>query len=481
MSELPAEFDLIVLGAGSAGLGLSLFMARIKLRVLLIDQTPEAVGGDCLNHGCVPSKALIHAARQVHQARQATRFGLQVSGAADMAQVMAYIQERQAIIRQHENPDYLRGLGVVVETGSPRFISRHAVELNGQTYQGRKIVVATGSRPQPLRVPGAGLARLYDNQHVWDLRELPRRLLVVGGGPNGVELAQAMQRLGAQVTLVHRAGRLLEKEDSSISAVLDGRLRAEGITLHLEAEVASFASATEAHVKPRHGNEFGVEFDIGYVVTGRTVSFEGLQLERAGVAVDEHGHIKLDEHLQTTNPDIFVAGDAANSLKFSHGAELHVRLLLFNFFSPIKKKLSYDHFSWVTFTDPEVAHFGLDAAELDRRGTPYERWETDFADDDRAVVDDYRDGRLLLFIEKNRLPVPGQKRRILGGAMVVPGAGELVQELILANASGLGISAIFDKIYPYPVAARINQKLVVDNQEVSSLLQTALDVAYKLQ
>lgn len=481
MPEQPLDFDLIVLGAGSAGLGLSLFMARVQLRVLLIDLTPEAVGGDCLNHGCVPSKALVHAARQVHQARQATRFGLQVSGAVDMGQVMDYVAERQAIIRHHENPDYLRGLGIVVEIGKPRFVGSHEVEINGQTYKGRKMVVATGSRPQPLQVPGAELARLYDNQGVWDLRELPRRLLVVGGGPNGVELAQAMQRLGAQVTLVHRAARILEKEDPSISAVLAGRLRAEGLTMHLEAEVAAFASATEARIKPQHGDEFEVAFDAVYVAIGRTVSFEELALEQAGVEVDAHGHIRLDEHLQTTNPDIFVAGDAANSLKFSHGAELHVRLLLFNFFSPIKKKLSYDHFSWVTFTDPEVAHFGLDAAELDRRGTPYERWETDLADDDRAVVDDYRDGRLLLFIEKNRLPLPGQKRRILGGAMVAPGAGELVQELILANASGLGISAIFDKIYPYPVAARINQKLIVDHQEVSSLLQTALDAAYKLQ
>lgn len=148
MADLPPDSDLIVLGAGSAGLGLSLFMARLKLRVLLIDQTAEDVGGDCLNHGCVPSKALLHAARQVHQARQATRFGLQMSGAADMGQVMAYIQERQAIIRQHENPEYLRGLGIVVETGSPRFVGRHAVTLNGRTYRGREIVVATGSRPQ---------------------------------------------------------------------------------------------------------------------------------------------------------------------------------------------------------------------------------------------------------------------------------------------------------------------------------------------
>ncbi|SMB99460.1 FAD-dependent pyridine nucleotide-disulphide oxidoreductase [Hymenobacter roseosalivarius DSM 11622] len=474
------DFDLIVLGAGSAGLGLSLFMVRIKQRVLLIDKTPEDVGGDCLNYGCVPSKALIHASRQVHQAREAACFGLQVSGEADMAKVMDYVRERQDVIRHHENPEYLRGLGITVEIGEPTFVGDHDVQINDKTYRGRKIVVATGSRPRQLKVPGAEQVRLYDNQHVWDLRELPRRLLVVGGGPNGMELAQAMQRLGAQVTVVHRGAALLEKEDPSINAVLLERLRGEGITFHLESEVASFSSATQAQIKPRQGEAFALDFDIGYVAIGREVSFEGLQLEKAGVEVDEKGHIKLDEHLQTTNPDIFVAGDAANSLKFSHGAELHMRLLLFNFFSPLKKKLSYDHFSWVTFTDPEVAHFGLDAAELDKRGSAYERWETDFADDDRAVVDSYRYGRLLLFIEKNALPIPGQKRRILGGQMVAPGAGELIQELILANTSGLDISEIFDKVYPYPVAARINQKLIVEHREVSPLLQKALDVAYKL-
>ncbi len=481
MVNQTADFDLIVIGAGSAGLGLALFMARAKLRVLLVDRTAADVGGDCLNHGCVPSKALIHAARQVHRARQAGRFGLHVSGAVDLGQVMDYIQERQSIIRAHENPDYLRSLGVVVEIGEPVFVGEREVRVNGTIYRGRKLVIATGSRPRPLRVPGTEHAPLRTNQHIWDVRQLPARLLVVGGGPNGVELAQAMQRLGSQVTLVHRGPRLLEKEDLAISAVLLARLRAEGLTVHLEAEVQDFPAPTRARIQPKNSEAFTLDFDLGYVALGREVDFAGLRPGAAGVAVDAHGHLQLNEYLQTTNPAVFAAGDAANSFKFSHAAELHVRLLLFNFFSPLKRKLSYEHFSWVTFTDPEVAHFGLDEAALQKQGVAYERWETDFADDDRAVVDDYRDGRLLLFIEKKWLPIPGQKRRILGGAMVAPGAGELVQELILANASGLGVSALFDKVYPYPVAARINQKLIVDHTEMTPLLQTALDVAFRLQ
>ncbi|WP_223652231.1 dihydrolipoyl dehydrogenase family protein [Hymenobacter psoromatis] len=477
MPDSAFDFDLIVLGAGSAGLGLALFMAKANMRVLLIDRTAADVGGDCLNHGCVPSKALIHAARQVHRARQATQFGLEVSGTADMGRVMDYVRERQEIIRRHENPDYLRGLGVTVEIGEACFVGPQAVEVNGRVHRGRHLVLATGSRPQQLAVPGAELVRLYDNRGIWDLRQLPARLLVVGGGPNGVELAQAMQRLGAQVTLVHSAKQILEKEDPSISAVLLNRLRDEGIDFQLEVKIIAFSDANTARVRHADGRETTVGFDAAYVAIGREVGFDGLQLEKAGVGLDAHGHLVLGEHLQTTNPAIFAAGDAANSLKFSHGAELHMRLLLFNFFSPIKKKLDYDHFSWVTFTDPEVAHFGLDAAELDRRGTAYERWETDFADDDRAVVDDYRYGRLLLFVEKNWLP--GTKRRLLGGAMLAPGAGELVQELILANSAGLGVEALFDKIYPYPTAARINQALVVSKQDISPLAQAALALAYK--
>ncbi|AMR27458.1 hypothetical protein A0257_10360 [Hymenobacter psoromatis] len=471
MANEAVDFELIVLGAGSAGLGLALFMAKTGLSVLLIDKTAQDVGGDCLNHGCVPSKALLHAARQVHQARQAARFGVQVSGPADLGRVMDYVQERQAIIRRHENPDSLREQGVTVEIGEPRFAGPHEIELNGRTHRGRRIVIATGSRPRQLAVPGAELVAHYDNQRVWDLRQLPARLLVVGGGPNGVELAQAMQRLGALVTVVHSAKQILEKEDPGISAVLLERLRGEGIDFQLEAEITAFPNANTVQLRHADGRETSIEFDAVYVAIGREVGFDGLQLEKGGVGLNTHGHLVLDEHLQTTNPAVFAAGDAANSLKFSHGAELHMRLLLFNFFSPIKKKLDYDHFSWVTFTDPEVAHFGLDAAELDRRGTAYERWETDFAADDRAVVDDYQYGRLLLFVEKNLLP--GTKRRLLGGAMVAPGAGELVQELILANSSGLGVDALFDKIYPYPTAARINQQLVVRQRDISPLARLA--------
>ncbi|RZK51426.1 MAG: NAD(P)/FAD-dependent oxidoreductase, partial [Hymenobacter sp.] len=383
----------------------------------------------------------------------------------------------QGIIREHENPAYLRQQGLTVEIGLPEFAGEREVRVNGRLYRGRRIVVATGSRPRPLQVPGAEAAPVYTNQHVWDVRQLPARLLVVGGGPNGVELAQALQRLGSQVTLVHRGRQLLDKEDPAIAAVLLARLRAEGLVVHLDCEVQAFPTPREARVKPASGEPFTVGLDMAYVAIGREVSFEGLHLGRAGVAVDDKGHLKLNDYLQTTNPHVFAAGDAANSLKFSHAAELHMRLLLHNFFSPLKKKLSYQHFSWVTFTDPEVAHFGLDEKQLQQRGAAYERWETTLATDDRAVVDDARDGRLLLFVEKNRLPFG--KRRLLGGAMVASHAGELIQELVLANAQGLGIQAFFDKVYAYPVAARINQELVVQHSSIPPLAQLGLRLAYR--
>ena len=223
-------------------------------------------------------------------------------------------------------------------------------------------------------------------------------------------------------------------------------------------------------------------FDALYVGIGRELSFQELEPEKAGIAVDKEGKLLLNEYLQTTNKDVFVSGDAAGSLKFSHGAELHTRLLVNNFFSPIKKKLSYEHFSWVTFTEPEVAHFGLDEQQLKEKGIRYKRWETDFFLDDRAVIGDYRDSRMILFVARNR--IPGRKHKLLGGAMVAPGAGEICQELILANNTRLGVEDLFNKVYPYPVASRISQQLIAEHYEkdkLTSLVKRGLKLAFRIK
>jgi len=456
---MPAKYDLIVIGAGSAGLYVSIGMNLLGLKVLLIDQQEINFGGDCLNYGCVPSKSLIRVSRLVNAAQQAQQFGYQADGQADLKKVMDYVHQRQEIIRQHENPHYLQREGIDTLVGEASFHSQDQIRVNEQIYQAKKIVIATGSNPKVPEVPGLDQVKWYTNQTIFNLQDLPQRLLVVGSGPIGCELGQAFQRLGSQVTIVSSGNRVLEKEHPQISALLLERLKQEGIQFYFNAHCSGFSSATQAIIEPREGEAFTHDFDAVLWAVGRQLDFHSLRLERAGIAVHQ-GKIELNDYLQTSNRKVYVSGDAAGQLKFSHAAELHGKLLLNNFFSPLKKKINYRHFSWVTFTDPEVATFGLNEQQLEQQKKSYEKLTYDFADDDRAVIEDYRYGKLLLYTQRARHPLANTK--IYGGSMIAPHAGELAQELILANTAGIGTGKINDKIYPYPVASRVNQGILLD-------------------
>ncbi len=469
---------MIVIGAGSGGLSVSLFMNKAGFKVLLIDKTDHNIGGDCLNDGCVPSKSLIHVARVAHRAKEAIHFGMEVSGTIDIKKATDYVYGKQSIIREHENADYFRKEGLDVALGEAVFTGRNEIEVEGSRYTAKKIVIATGSRPRKLKVPGAEKVRYYDNQSIFHLDDLPKRLLVVGGGPIGIELGQAMSRLGSKVVVVHRGNALLEHDDKAVTTVLQKQLEKEGLEVILNADVDGFTSPSEAIIKLKEGGTKTLAIDAVFVAVGRELNTEHLQLEQAGVDVKE-GKIVVNDYLRTTNKDVFVCGDVAGSLQFSHAAEQQARMLLNNFFSPLKKKLNNDHMSWVTFTDPEVATFGLPEKELQKKQVSYRRLETDFEEDDRAITDNHRYGKLVLFISQGGFL---HKEKILGGTMVAPGAGELVQELILANTSKLPINSIFNKIYPYPVAARINQKAIVQYKQegLTDGLKKILRFAFKL-
>ena len=456
-----SKYDIIVIGAGSGGLGISLFMAKSGLKTLLIDKTDEHIGGDCLNYGCVPSKALIHVSRIVHKAKEAERFGIAISGKPDIAKATEYVLSRQSIIRKHENAEYLRLQGLEVVLGNACFDSMDSVKVADTIYAGKRIVIATGSRPASLTVPGIERVERYNNESIFDVRNLPPRMLIVGGGPIGIEIGQALHRLGTKVTIVHRSQYILQHDEREISSILFERLAKEGVEFILSTEVEEFPSAKLAILVNKEGKRSTVEFDALFVATGRMLDLESLRLELAGIKV-ENNRIVVNDYLQTSNKAVYTCGDISGSLKFSHAAEQHARLLLNNFFSPLKKKLNNDHMSWVTFTDPEVATFGLQEQELKTRSKDFEKLLMDFSDDDRAVVDDYRYGKLVLYLSKEGF-FKGQ--RILGGSMVAPHAGELIQELILANVASLNVNEIFNKIYPYPVASRVNQMIIVKKKE----------------
>jgi len=472
------ESDIIVIGAGSGGLSVGLFLAKVGMNVTMIVKSDKDVGGECLNDGCVPSKALIHVARQMRAARQAQSFGIKLSGEVDIQKAIGYVHAQQEIIRKHENAEWLTEQGINVVLGEASFAGKKEVAVNGEIFSAKKIILATGSKPRKLKIEGVEKVNYLDNENIFHINQLPKKLLVVGGGPIGIEIAQAMQRLGSEVTVVEEGNGILTHDHKTLTSILLKRLQEEGIIFHFEVSLQKFSSPTEAVLKKKNGEEFSLSFDAVFVGIGRVLLLEPLQLAKAGIEVKDH-KIIVDDQLRTTNKDVMVCGDVAGDLQFSHAAEFHGRIILNNLFSPLNKKLNNDHMSWVTFTDPEIATFGLNEKQLKDRSIEYEKLEQDFSGDDRAVTDNYRYARTILYISKGGF---FKKEKILGGTMIAPGAGELIQELILANTLGLSISSIFNKIYPYPVATRINQQLIVRHKQktLTSGLIKLLHVAFKL-
>lgn len=473
--------DLIVIGAGSAGLGAAGFGGAIGLNVALIDRTENHFGGDCLNYGCVPSKALLHVAAQFAGARQAEKFGLTTSGKADFGKVMDYIRGRQEVIREHETPAYLRqeyGLDCII--GEAMLIGKNEVSVNGRKITAPRIVLATGSKPRHLEVPGSDKVKQHDNESVFsELDVLPERLLIVGGGPNSCEMAQAFQRLGSKVTVLNRGRRLLEKDPAPASAALEKKLKAEGITIRHETEIARFRDANTAELDTFDEGGSEIEFTHLIVGIGRFVTTKGLGLELAGVGTKE-GNIVVDDYYRTTNRSIFAIGDAYGHEMFSHGAEKHNTDLWKNLLSPIDRKHTLENFSWVTFTDPEVATFGLTEAQLEEKGVEYETVIQSFDHDDRAVAADYRDSVLILYLSRTKFG----SSKLLGGCMAAPAAGEMIQELLLLHEMDKPYATLTNKIYAYPVGSRINQKAARDRAQdrlFSPLTKKLLQAAYRLQ
>ncbi len=471
------KYDIIITGAGSGGLSVGLFMNKAGLKVLMLAKTENAIGGDCLNDGCVPSKALIHVAKIANSAKAAAAFGLQVNGKVDIQKAIDYVYSKQELIRKHENAQWLREQGIDVVLGNAHFANQNEVDVNGEKYTGKKIIIATGSSPKKLQIPGVEKVKYYDNEKVFHLQDLPDRLLVIGGGPIGIEIAQALNRLGSKVTVIHKGAMILERDDATLTAILLTQLQAEGIEFIFNATIEEFTSASEGVIRIS-GTVQAIHFDAVFVATGRELLLQPLQLQKAGIAVKDN-KIIIDQYLRTTNKNVFVCGDIAGDLQFSHAAEFHARILINNFFSPLKKKLDNRYMSWVTFTDPEVATFGLNEKQLQERNIRFEKLEQDFSMDDRAVVDNYRYGKQVVLISKGAWY---KKQVILGGSMIAPNAGELIQELILANANKLSINAIFNKVYPYPVASRVNQMLIVQHKEkmLTAMVKKLLQQAYKI-
>jgi len=455
MDQQKNHYEIICIGAGSGGLNIASFTNRIGLKTLLVDKTDKNIGGDCLNFGCVPSKALIHISKLFHQAKQANKFGLRTSGIADINKVTKYIDNKKEYIREHESADYFRKKGMDVALGTAKFINKNTIEVNNQQYSAKKIIIATGSRPRKLKIPGIESLtdgkELFTNENIFNIKKLPRNLLVIGGGPIGCELGQAFARLGSKVTIVARST-ILNKETKEVQKIMNEQLDKELTIINNTIPTKILGTNRILVEDTKTKKQSKLDFDAILVSIGRDLNTK-LDLEKAGVEMDDKGKIKVNEYLQTTNKNILTCGDIAGGFKFTHAAELHAGVILNNAFSPIKKKLNYDKFSWVTFTDPEIATWGQSEEQLKEKGIDYTKLVSDLKHDDRSITDS-ESGKLILYINNNH---------IMGGTLIRNGAGEIAQELILATHINLKLKDIFSKIYAYPTASRINQSIIANH------------------
>jgi pyruvate/2-oxoglutarate dehydrogenase complex dihydrolipoamide dehydrogenase (E3) component/uncharacterized membrane protein YdjX (TVP38/TMEM64 family) len=448
----PARFDrnLVVIGAGSAGLVSAYIAATVKAKVTLVEKS--RMGGDCLNTGCVPSKALIRTTRFLSDVSRARSLGIRAASAdLDFVDVMERVHRVVRTVEPHDSIERYRELGVDVVIGAARITSPWTVEIateqGTRTLSTRAIVIATGGRPAVPGVPGIEEVGYVTSDTVWELRTLPRRLLVLGGGPIGCELAQCFARLGAQVTQVQRGPQLLAKEDPEIAALVMQRFRAEGIDLRTEHTPLHFERDGDARtlVCEHAGGQVHIGFDQLLVAAGRTANVSGFGLEALGIGVRTDGTVDTNEYLETIYPNIYAAGDVTGPFRFTHTASHQAWYASVNaLFGRFRRfRVDYSVIPWCTFTDPEVARVGLNERDAKARGVPYEVTTYGIDDLDRAIADEAAHGVVKV------LTVPG-KDRILGATIVGEHAGELITEFILAMRHGLGLNKLLGTIHVYP-------------------------------
>jgi len=454
----PRRFDrnLIVIGAGSAGLVTAYIAAAVKASVTLIER--HRMGGDCLNTGCVPSKALIRAAKHAAQIRRAPEFGIDGGTArVDFERVMERVQDVIGLIEPHDSAARYRSLGVDVLQGNARLVSPWEVEVTAtdgskRTLSSRAIVIASGARPLLPPIPGLDGVEPLTSDNLWSLRTLPPRLLVLGGGPVGCELAQAFARLGSRVTLVEMAPRLMVREDADVSDAVAERFAAEGIDLRLDHKAVGFRrDATGTSLVAAHdGRELVIAFDRVLVAVGRSANLKGFGLEELGIETDRT--VLTNDFMQTRFPNILAAGDVVGPYQFTHTAAHQAWYAAVNaLFQPFKKfRADYSVIPWATFVDPEVARVGLNETEATERGVAYEVTRYGIDDLDRAIADGAAEGFVKI------LTVPG-KDRVLGVTIVGQDAGELIAEYVLAMKQGIGLNRILGTIHIYPTMAEANK------------------------
>jgi pyruvate/2-oxoglutarate dehydrogenase complex dihydrolipoamide dehydrogenase (E3) component/uncharacterized membrane protein YdjX (TVP38/TMEM64 family) len=447
------DYNLVVIGAGSAGLVSSYIAAAVKAKVVLIEQ--HKMGGDCLNTGCVPSKALLRSAKMLAYGRRAREYGFNTTATDfDFAQVMERVRRVVAKVAPHDSVERYTGLGVECLSGEAKITSPYTVAVNGRTLTTRSIILATGAAPFVPPLPGLDRVDYLTSDNLWQLRQLPKRLVVLGGGSIGCEMSQAFARFGAEVTQVEMAPHIMGREDAEVAEFIEARFATEGVRVltGLAAKEVVVRGEEKVLVCERAGARVELPFDQILVAVGRRARTQGFGLEEIGVIISSRGTIETDPFLRTNFPNILCAGDVAGPYQFTHTAAHQAWYAAVNaLFSPFKSfRVDYRVIPWCTFTDPEVARVGLNETEAKEQQLDFEVTRFDLSELDRAIAEGEDDGWI-------KVITPRGKDKILGATIVGPHAGDLLAEFILAMKHGIGLNQILGTIHPYPTLAEANK------------------------
>lgn len=459
------EFDICVIGGGSAGLVVAAGGSSLGAKVALVEK--HKMGGDCLHYGCVPSKTLLQSAKVAHTLRHADAFALPAHAPqTDLAAVMERVAGVIQGIEPHDSPERFRDLGVDVILGAGCFVDPHSFSVDGRHLRARHFVIATGSRPAVPPIEGLDQIPYLTNDQLFDLREPVPHLIVVGGGPIGIEMAQAFARLGSEVTVVQRGPRILPKEDPDLAEVVAEQLRQEGVTLltgHDTVRVEGESGAIRMTLKDDQGEEKRIGASHLLIATGRRPNVEGLGLEAAGVSCAPGG-VVTDARLRTRQKHIFAAGDVVGGPQFTHMAEHHAGVVLRNAIFRLPAKVERRVIPWATFSDPELARVGLSETEARQQGIAHQVYTFPFAELDRARTDGTTRGCAKI--------ITSPRGKLLGAAIVGPHAGELIHEYVLALSRGMKAADLSKVIHIYPTLAQINRR-VADARMKQGLTPTA--------
>ncbi|MCY4599816.1 MAG: mercuric reductase [Acidobacteria bacterium] len=457
--EPAGRYNLVVVGAGTAGLVTAAVAAGVGARVALVER--HLMGGDCLNVGCVPSKGLVRASRAWAEVADGGEFGLAFPGAVerDFGAVMTRMRKLRARLSRVDSAERFTGLGVDVFVGNGRFSGPETVAVDGARLRFARAVICTGARAAAPPIPGLAESGYLTNETVFSLTELPRRLAVIGAGPIGCEMAQAFARFGSDVTLIEMTSRILPREDADAAAIVQARMRKDGVRLALDAAISGVERQPDGTKLIRYaagGAEHEIEADEILVGVGRAPNVDGLGLEQAGVQYDRTG-VKVNDHLQTANPRILAAGDICSPFKFTHTADAMAQIVIQNALFPHPFGLGRATtrslvVPWCTYTEPEVAHVGMYEADARAKGIAVETFTQTFDEVDRAVLDGEEDGFARIHLRKGT-------DRILGATIVGGNAGNMISEVTVAMKAGAGLGTIGGAIHPYPTQAEALRKL----------------------